>query len=173
VKVRVWAVAASAALGIAGLANVTPANAAPVTYNVRDYGARGNGSTLDDDAIDRAITAASTAGGGIVVFPAGTYQSRTIHLKSDVTLQLDSGATIRAASRGFDASEANPYSQYQDYGHSHFHNSLMWGDGISNFAITGSGTIDGDGLTTDNAVPSGVGDKTLVLTRCSPTAATT
>jgi hypothetical protein len=56
-------------------------------YNVRDYGAVGNGSTLDDDAIDRAINAAAAAaGGGTVQFPAGTYQSRTIHLKSNVTL---------------------------------------------------------------------------------------
>jgi polygalacturonase len=165
VKARLLVVAGAALVGVAMIPGL--AHAAPATYNVRDYGAKGNGSTLDDDAIDRAITAASGAGGGVVLFPAGTYQSRTIHLKSDVTLQLDSGATIRAASSGFDAPESNPYSQYQDYGHSHFHNSLMWGDGISNFAITGSGTIDGDGLTTANAVPSGVGDKTLVLTRCA------
>jgi polygalacturonase len=165
VKVRVLAVVASAALGVMLLPG--PASAAPATYNVKDYGAKGNGSTLDDDAIDRAITAANAAGGGIVRFPAGTYPSRTIHLKSDVTLQLDSGATIRAVASGFDAPEPNPYARYQDYGHSHFHNSLMWGDGISNFAITGSGTIDGDGLTTANAVPSGTGDKTLVLTRCA------
>jgi polygalacturonase len=146
----------------------TPAYAAPASFNVRDYGAAGNGSTLDDDAIDKAINAASAAaGGGTVVFPAGTYQSRTIHLKSNITLQLDTGATIRAAASGFDAAEPNQWSQYQDYGHSHFHNSLMWGDSVSNVAFTGSGTIDGVGLTTDNKVPAGVGDKLITLTRCA------
>src|SRR5207247_1688046 len=87
-----------------------------------------NGSTLDDDAIDRAITAANAAGGGVVLVPKGTYKSRTIHLKSNITLQLDSGATIKAASSGMDAAEPNSFSQYQDYGHSHFHNALL--DGV-------------------------------------------
>ncbi len=158
---RILALVAVAALGAPAVAH-----AAAPTFNVRDYGATGNGSTLDDDAIDRAITAASAAA-GTVVFPAGTYRSRTIHLKSDVTLQLDAGATIRAAASGFDAAEPNPFDRYQDYGHSHFHNALLWGDGVSNVAITGAGTLDGDGLTTDNAVPAGTGDKILSLTRCA------
>src|SRR5256885_3768578 len=135
---------------------LVPAHAAG-TFNVRDHGAKGNGSTLDDDAIDRTIAAANAAGGGVVRFPKGTYKSRTIHLKSDVTLQLDTGATIKAASSGMDAAEPNAFSQYQDYGHSHFHNALLWGDGITNFAVTGTGTVDGSALTTDNAVPAGDG----------------
>src|SRR6266508_2297765 len=69
---------------VAALAAAVPtglAQAGPGTFNVRDFGATGNGSTLDDDAIDRAITAASSgAGGGVVLFPAGTYRSRSIHL---------------------------------------------------------------------------------------------
>src|SRR2546429_7829252 len=82
-------------LVVAGLPG--PAQAGAATFNVRDFGAKGNGSTLDDDAIDRAISAASTAtGGGTVVFPPGTYQSPAIHLKSFVTPQLAGGATIRA-----------------------------------------------------------------------------
>src|SRR2546423_3755517 len=92
---------------VAGLAVLAAAIALPQvpahaagTFNVRDFGARGNGSTLDDDAIDRAIAAANTAGGGVVHVPQGTYKSRTIHLKSDLTLQLDRGATITAASNG-------------------------------------------------------------------------
>src|SRR5436305_335516 len=112
--------------------NAAPAFAAATTFNVRDYGAKGNGTTLDDDAIDRAIAAASAAPGGTVLFPTGTYQSRSIHLRSNVTLQLNSGATIRAASSGFDPPEPNAFARYQDFGHSHFHNALLWGDGISN-----------------------------------------
>ncbi|RCG25940.1 carbohydrate-binding protein [Sphaerisporangium album] len=136
-------------------------------FNVRDYGATGNGSTNDDDAIDRAINAANAAGGGIVVFPSGRYRSRTIHLKSDVTLRLDSGSVILAASSGMDAAESNGNDDYQDYGHSHFHNALMWGNGITNFHITGTGTIDGDGKLITGNPSSGQADKAIVLTECS------
>jgi polygalacturonase len=161
-------VAAGVALAAAAFVIVTelPARAATV-FNVRDYGAKGNGSTLDDDAIDRAIKAASAAVGGTVRFPSGTYKSRTVHLKSNVTLQLDSGATIRAASSGFDAPEANAFAQYQDFGHSHFRDALLWGDNLSNVTVTGAGTLDGDGLVTSNSVSKGQGDKILSLTRCA------
>src|SRR2546421_6632373 len=137
------------------------------TFNVKDFGAKGNGSTVDSPAINKAIAAAAAAGGGTVTFPSGTYLSRSIHLASNVTLNLSSGATIKAASGGLDAPESNSFSQWQDFGHSHFHNSLKWGDGVHDVAITGTGTIDGDGLTTSNSVPNGVGDKALSLKLCS------
>jgi len=155
-----------ALIGAGALWAAYPASAAG-TFNVKTYGAKGDGKTIDSPAIDKAITAANAAGGGTVVFPAGTYQSHSIHLKSNVTLLLNSGATIRAASSGFDAAEPNSFSQWQDFGHSHFHDALMWGDGVSNVSITGSGTIDGQGLTRDNSVPKGVGDKALSLKLCS------
>ena len=162
---RLGTLAAAAILVVA--VQPTLAHAAPTTFNVKDFGAKGNGRSLDDDAIDKAITAASKAPGGVVVFPAGTYQSRSIHLKSNITLQLSAGARIRAASSGFDAPEPNAFSRYQDYGHSHFHNALLWGNNITNFAITGTGTIDGEGLVKDNAPAKGKGDKLLSLTRCA------
>jgi polygalacturonase len=157
------------AIVVTGALAVTPglAHAAGGTFNVRDFGAKGNGSTLDDDAIDKAISAASAAVGGVVVFPAGTYQSRTVHLKSNVTIQLDKGATIRANATGMDAAEPNAFARYQDYGHSHFHDALLWGDGLTGVTFTGAGTVDGSALTTANAVPAGHGDKALSLTRCA------
>ena len=155
----------------AGCALVTfpaSAGAEPGTFNVRDFGATGNGSTLDDDAIDAAINrAASNGGGGIVVFPSGTYRSRTIHLKSNVTLQIDSGATILAHSSGMDAAESNNFDQYQDFGHSHFHNALMWGENLTNFSIQGSGTIDGGGNVITGNPSSGQADKLLSIKRCT------
>src|SRR4051794_24620111 len=137
------------------------------TFNVKDFGAKGNGSTVDSPAINKAIAAAAAAGGGTVTFPSGTYLSRSIHLASNVTLNLSSGATIKAASSGLDAPEANSFAQWQDFGHSHFHNALLWGDGVHDVAITGTGTIDGGGLTTSNTVPKGVGDKVLSLKLCA------
>ena len=116
-------------------------------YNVRDFGARGDGKTVDTPAINRAIDAAARAGGGTVHFPAGTYASFSLRLKSNITLHLDNGATIFAADpkthRGsYDLPEPNQWDMYQDFGHSHWQNSLMWGIGLENVAIVGQGKID-------------------------------
>lgn len=120
-------------------------------FDVRAHGAKGDGTTLDTAAINRAIEAASAAGGGTVRFPAGTYLVFSIHLKSNLTLQFDAGATLLAATPsaelgGYDAPEPNEWGdklQYQDFGHSHWHNSLIWGEDLENIAITGPGRIDG------------------------------
>src|SRR5205814_5452446 len=88
---RGLAVATTALLAVAILAS--PASAA--TFNVRDFGATGNGSTNDTAAIQRAIDAAARAGGRVVQFPSGAYRSaNSIHMRSNVTLQLDSGSTV-------------------------------------------------------------------------------
>ena len=123
-------------------------------FDVKNFGATGDGKTLDTAAINKAIEAANAAGGGTVEFPAGNYLSFSIHLKSHVTLHLDTGATIVAAeppadlSSGYDAPEANPITdQYEDFGHSHWHNSLIWGEGLVDIGITGPGTIFGRGLS--------------------------
>lgn len=144
-----------------------PSGATAATFNVKDYGAKGNGTAVDSPAIDKAIAAASAARGGIVDFPPGTYLARTIHLKSDITLNLRAGAKIIAAGSGMDAPEPNPYDDYQDFGHSHFRNALMWGENVENVAFTGTGTIDGDNeLETGENIPSGVADKMISLKLC-------
>jgi polygalacturonase len=66
-------------------------------FDVHAYGATGDGKTLDTAAVNRAIDAASTAGGGIVIFPAGSYLCFSIHLKSQVHLHLLQGSAIVAA----------------------------------------------------------------------------
>jgi len=142
------------------------ASAQPV-FNVKDFGAAGDGTTIDTPAIDSAIEAANAAGGGIVEFPRGTYLSVSIHLKNDVTLQLDADATIAAALTGFDAPEPNPFSRWQDFGHSHFHNALIVGEYLQNIGLIGTGTIDGNhNLTTGNP-PSGRADKAISLKLCA------
>src|SRR6266849_2050811 len=65
-------------------------------YNVRSFGAKGDGKTVDTPAINAAIETAAAAGGGTVRFPAGTYLSFTIRLNSHIALYLDQGATILA-----------------------------------------------------------------------------
>ncbi|WP_433517127.1 glycosyl hydrolase family 28 protein [Nonomuraea sp. CA-143628] len=144
-----------------------PAGALAV-FNVKDYGATGNGSTNDTSAINSAITAANSAGGGTVQFPSGTYKSaNTIHMKSNVTLQLDAGSTIMGASNDdYDAPESNPNDDYQDYGHSHFHNAMIYGDRLTNIGFVGTGTIDGGGNLITGNPDSGEADKIISLTRC-------
>jgi polygalacturonase len=61
------------------------------------YGATGDGKTVDTKAINDAIDAAAKAGGGTVFFPAGTYLSYSIHLKSNISLYLDQGCRLLAA----------------------------------------------------------------------------
>jgi polygalacturonase len=121
-------------------------------FDVRSYGAKGDGVALDSPAINAAIEAASAAGGGTVVLPAGTYLSFSIRLKSRITLVIGAGATLLAADPadgrgGYDAPEPNQWDAYQDFGHSHWQNSLVWGIGVEDVAILGPGRIDGKGLT--------------------------
>jgi polygalacturonase len=117
-------------------------------FDVTAFGAKGDGKTLDREAINKAVAAAATAGGGTVNLPPGTYLTGSIQMRSNVTLNIEAGATIEAASdqTAYDAAEPNQWTKYQDAGHSHFHNSLIWGDGIQNVAITGGGLISGKAL---------------------------
>ncbi len=150
---------ASAMLTVNGNAHV---------FNVRTAcGAAGNGTTNDAGAINRCIAMASAAsGGGIVEFPSGTYASSSIHMMSNVTLQLDAGATIRGSGT-MDAAEPNPFSSFQDFGHSHFHDALIWGEHLNNVGFTGTGTIDGGGRLVTGNPSSGQGDKAISLRECN------
>src|SRR5216683_387981 len=87
-----------------------PAAGTSSVYDVRTYGATGDGKTIDSPAIDKAIETAAAAG-------------------------------------GYDPAEPKqPWESYQDYGHNHWHNSLIWGESINNFAILGPGLIWGEGV---------------------------
>lgn len=156
-------------------------------FSVQSYGAVGDGVTVDTSAVRRAIEEAAKAGGGIVYFPAGTYVCYSIPLKSHITLYLESGATILSGevpltgtlNGGYDAAEPNgPWEKYQDYGHNHWHNSLIWGEGLEDVAICGTGLIwgkylsrGGKGLSPrDQGLPRaelpGVGNKAIALKSC-------
>ena len=157
-------------MGLAAAAATLPASAyaAPKSaikassgiFDIRAYGATGDGKTVDTPAINRAIEAAAGAGGGTVLFPAGTYLCFSIRLKSHVDLFLSQGSTILAADSPlpgqttgynggtYDAAEPKTsYDAYQDYGHNHWHNSLIWGEDIHDVGISGPGLIYGKGLS--------------------------
>jgi hypothetical protein len=211
---------------------------ASTILNVRDYGAVGDGKTLDTDAINRAITSAEP--GSTIRLPTGTYLSYSVRLRSHLTLLLDRGATLLAAgdpppppeemtallteegnlpgggrgdsssfyagdafgldapppsasateakdsftplpkksaerklhsladrgAPGYDPPEHNSHDKYQDYGHSHWHNSLIWGDRLENVAIIGEGIIDGRGLAWNADPERPTGNKAIAFKNC-------
>ena len=85
---------ASTAIGHVALGESSAPPASEATFNVRTYGATGDGKTVDTPAINKAIEAVAAAGGGTLLFPAGTYVCFTIHLRSKVDLYLSPGCTI-------------------------------------------------------------------------------
>jgi len=139
-------------------------------FNVKQYGAVGDGKNLDSKAINKAIDAAANAGGGTVFIPAGNYLSGSIHLKSNISLYLDQGATIIAAEvnaeNSYDDEEPGINTTYQDYGHSHFHNSLIWGENLHDVSILGQGTIWGKGLYHDYVKGKQTANKAIALLLC-------
>jgi polygalacturonase len=168
---------AGSGAGRAALPNVRAGEAGWV--DVRHFGAKGDGIAIDSPAIDRAIDHVAARGGGTVYFPAGTYASYTIHLKSRVTLWLDNGAVLLAtaptAGRGYDLAEPiGPWGAYQDAGHSHWRNSLIHGEGLHDIAIVGQGLIWGKGIGRGDGKddwlkdPTGPGtaNKSIALKNC-------
>lgn len=109
-----------------------PVLASGATFNVRKYGAAGDGARMDTAALQQTIDAAAKAGGGTVILPPGKYLSGSIYLKSHVTLQLDEGATLLGS------------THRADYKKLYFH-GLLLADGQEDIAVIGKGVIDGQG----------------------------
>ncbi len=106
----------------------------------RAFGAKADGATKDSVAIQKAIDACSAEGGGTVTLRAGTYLSAPIVLKSNVTLHLDKGATLLGSP---DHADYPAKTEFREPGLQ----SLISAKGASNIAITGEGTVDGNGAT--------------------------
>ena len=149
--------------------------------DIRHFGVSGNDGADDTDAINKAIDTLHRWGGGTLLFSDGVYNVRTVHLKSNVYLYLESGAVIRAMRNG-DAPESTWFSdkQYrsglsptdrgpyrnpenwltkQDVGHTYFRNSMFFAERQDNIKIIGTGRITGNGnLVTSDRVMNNSSD---------------
>lgn len=162
--------------------------------DIKNFGVTGKGETDDTEKINEAITYLNSIGGGTLLFSEGTYNVRTVHLKSNVYLYVDKSATIKAL-KGGDAPEATwfsdkkyrsglsptdpgPYSNpenwltKQDVGHHYFHNTMFFGERLDNVKIIGNGYITGNGnlVTGDrvmNNAPGNRSDKMFTLKLCT------
>jgi polygalacturonase len=104
------------------------------TFNVRDYGAVGDGKTFDTAAIQKTVKAASAARGGTVLIPAGHFLTGPFTLASDINFHLDAKAVLLIDNDMSRYPIVN--KRYQD---------AITVDGARNLKITGKGTIDGQG----------------------------
>lgn len=132
----------SAALLLGGAARVAaaPGDVSPAqpkipdhTFNLKDFGAVGDGKTLDTAAIKKAIQAVNAAGGGKLVVPAGTYFTGPLDLCSSLDFHLEAGATILFS------------PVLSDYGESPRYRPLLVTSNAHDIKISGSGTINGHG----------------------------
>jgi hypothetical protein len=130
-------------------------------FNVRSFGAMGDGTTKDTAAVQRAIDSAAKSG-GTVYFAPGTYLCGSLHLRSNVNVNLDSGATILGSkdNADYDPIESLGFKNDADSETSFFNYALIWGEGVEHIAITGMGTIDSNYIRRK-------GPKTIALKRCN------
>ena len=114
-------------------------------FNVRRFGARGDGRTKDTRALQAAIEAAGK-GGGTVYFPPGRYLAGTLRLCSHVSIHLDAGAVLVASHDpgDFDPYEKLSYQSYADEETTDFHSAQVRGQDVEHVSILGQGTIDGN-----------------------------
>ena len=138
-----------AVLAMAGSARAAEAlsprgGAGSRTFEVRDYGARGDGATLDTEAVNRAIGACAEAGGGQVLVPPGRYLCGTIHLRSHLTLYLAAGATLVGTTNLalYQPPEVPAFMPEARWGN--WHRGLIVGENAEDVTIAGPGVIDGN-----------------------------
>jgi Endopolygalacturonase len=120
--------------------------AANDTFNVRTFGAKGDGVALDTEAVQKALDACGKAGGGTVVFPAGTYLCQPITLKSKTTVVLEADAILKATDDPKDYLPANvTWDQILAGTSKGPFKPFVGGKDLVDITITGKGTIDGSG----------------------------
>jgi len=159
----IWPMLVLIGLSVGGSAAIA---VSPCTFNVRQYGAMGDGKTPDTAAINKAIEACAAAGGGQVQFPAGNYLSGTVHLKSNVTLFLEAGATLIGSGNLEHYQNFSPPAGTPEAKWTRWHRALILGDGAENVTIAGQGMIDGNKVFDPRGEERMRGPHTILLGIC-------
>jgi polygalacturonase len=145
--ITLWLVTAFAWLptltGRAADSPSTAARAPAKIFDVRQFGAKGDGKTLDTAAIQKALDECGNAGGGTVRFPAGTYLSEPISLRSKTTLLVEEGAKLQAT--GEQAAFLKSGTNWLAAQSGNDFIPFISGKKLTDVTITGKGTIDGAG----------------------------
>jgi polygalacturonase len=134
---------AAALLGAVASCQADSAAPPAQVFNVRDFGAKGDGKTLDTQAIQKAFDACGKAGGGTVRFPPGVYLSQPVTLRTRTTVLLEAGATLLAHTNHADFMKV-PGDWLKATASGDFI-ALLSGKDLENITFTGKGTIDGNG----------------------------
>jgi hypothetical protein len=129
---------------LAAAAKIPAARGASGHFDPRDYGAIGDGKHADTPAVQAGIDAATKAGGGRVYLHNGTFLCAPLRLTSNVTLHIESGATLLGSPQVEDYPE-QPSSYPSRSSALYTRRSLIFAEKAENVAIEGSGTIDGQG----------------------------
>jgi len=144
-------------------------------YNIRNFGAVGDGKTLNTESIQAAIDACHNDGGGTVIVPEGEFQTGTLELKSNVTLRVSASGKLVGSADGkrYHAVDAIPLSGDSTLEDGNW--ALIFAVNARNVTVEGPGLIDGQGIEFHSpargiAPPSGIGGNkrpyTLLFYRC-------
>ena len=150
---RNWLSAASFSSGFLGAASASAQPAAGVgpegvgsrIYNIRDFGAKGDGATLDTAAVQAAIDACNKDQGGTVLVPAGVFVIGMVELKSNVTLHLAAGGKLLGSADGKQYHHVNAIPLDAGSTMDDGNTGLLYAVNAHNISIEGMGTIDGQG----------------------------
>lgn len=135
-------------------------------FGVRDYGAAGDGRTLDTPAITKAIAACAEAGGGQVRFPPGRYLSGTVHLKSHVTLFFEAGARL-VGTTDLDQYQYPTLPAFMPEAKwGKWHRALILADGVEDIGMAGQGIIDGNKVFDPTGEERMRGPHTFLFVNC-------
>ncbi|MCQ2351637.1 MAG: glycosyl hydrolase family 28 protein [Paludibacteraceae bacterium] len=139
-------------------------------YNIKSFGAKGNGKTINTKAINAAIDSCFNAGGGTVMVPKGVFVTGSVVLKSNVHLYLEEGAVIKGTTKLDEYVQYIPTKDMTKYGMAYFPNwtrGLIVATAAKNISISGLGKIDGSHVEDPNGEEGKRGPHGIVFGECS------
>ncbi|MCX8155850.1 MAG: glycosyl hydrolase family 28 protein [Verrucomicrobiae bacterium] len=136
------------------------------TLNVKDFGAQGDGRTVDTPALQKAMDTAASQGGGTVIFPAGRYLSGTLHLRDNLTMVWEAGACLVGTTNLDLYSAPNPPAYLPEARWGKWHRGLIIGQSVTNVTLCGPGKIDGNRVFDPTGEERMRGPHTIVFVDC-------